>query len=95
MAFRVAFLNLEQDFKRWTKRRSLVLAELGALKPDIFAMNEISIPSDTGRWLQNEASRVTGAQYALVQQSKTNTGLLAEAEGVLTRFPIVETANFD
>lgn len=95
MAFRIAFLNLEQDFKRWERRRALIVEELETLNPDIFAMNEISIPRRTGRWLQREASRVTGKRFALVQQSKTNAGSRAEGEGVLTRFPILETANFD
>ena len=95
MTFRIAFLNLEQDFKRWDQRRSLIVDELSALKPDIFAMNEISIPSQTGRWLQAEIERVCDAPYALVQQSKTNTGSLAEGEGLLTRFPIRETVNLD
>lgn len=95
MSIRVAFLNLEQDHKRWDARRHLVVGELAALDPDIFAMNEICIPKQTGRWLRDEASRVTGKRFALVQQSKTNTGSRAEGEGVLTRFPILETANLD
>lgn len=95
MAFRVAFLNLEQDFKRWEQRRALVVGEVEVLMPDIFAMNEISIPGGTGRWLQRETSRVTGTRYALVQQSKPNAASRAEAEGVLTRFPLVEVAHLD
>jgi endonuclease/exonuclease/phosphatase family metal-dependent hydrolase len=95
MAFRVAFLNLEQDHKRWEARRHLVVEELAALDPDIFAMNEICIPKQTGRWLRDEAARATGKRFALVQQSKTNTGSRIEGEGVLTRFPLLETANLD
>lgn len=95
MSFRVAFLNLEQDHKRWEERRHLVVGELAALDPDIFAMNEVCIPKQTGRWLQKEASRTTGKRFALVQQSKTNTGSRIEGEGLLTRFPILETANLD
>ena len=38
MTFRVAFLNLEQDHKRWEDRRHLIVDELAALNPDIFAM---------------------------------------------------------
>ena len=67
MSFRVAFLNLEQDHKRWEERRHLVVGELAALDPDIFAMNEVCIPKQTGRWLQKEASRTTGKRFALVQ----------------------------
>lgn len=95
MTFRVAFLNLEQDHKRWEARRHLVVDELAKLSPDIFAMNEICIPKQTGRWLRQEASRVTGKRFALVQQSKTNTGSRIEGEGVITRFPILETGNLD
>lgn len=95
MTFRIAFLNLEQDHKRWKDRRHLVVQELATLKPDLFAMNEVCIPKQTGRWLQQEATRVTGNRFALVQQSKTNTGSRIEGEGLLTRFPILETGNLD
>ena len=95
MAFRLAFLNLEQDRKRWERRRSLVVDEIESLRPDIFAMNEIAIPIQSGRWLQQQASRVLGRRFSLVQQSKTNAGSSIEGEGLLTHFPLVETANFD
>ncbi|MFT5446116.1 MAG: endonuclease/exonuclease/phosphatase family metal-dependent hydrolase [Gammaproteobacteria bacterium] len=95
MTFRIAFLNLEQDLKRWEERRFLITQQLEKLNPDVFAMNEVSVRSQTGRWLQREASRLTGKRFALAQQSKSNGGSRIEGEGVLTRFPIVETANFD
>jgi len=95
MTFRVAFLNLEQDHRRWDKRRSLIVEQLAALSPDIFAMNEFCVPKQTGRWLQREASAKIGHRFALVQQTKTNSGSRIEGEGVLTRFPILETGNLD
>ncbi len=95
MPFRIAFLNLEQNHKRWERRRRLIVEELASLDPDIFAMNEVCIPEQTGRWLQREASRATGKRFALVQQSKTNGGSRIEGEGLLTHFPILETANLD
>lgn len=95
MPFRIAFLNLEQNHKRWERRRRLIVEELASLDPDIFAMNEVCIPEQTGRWLQREASRATGKRFALVQQSKTNSGSRIEGEGLLTHFPILETANLD
>jgi endonuclease/exonuclease/phosphatase family metal-dependent hydrolase len=58
-------------------------------------MNEICIPVQTARWLQQAATRATGTRFALVQQSKTNGGSRIEGVGVMTRFPIIETANFD
>ncbi len=95
MSFRVAFLNLEQDHRRWEQRRNLIAAQLAELAPDIFAMNEICVPKQTGRWLQSEASARTGRRFALVQQTKTNSGSQVEGEGVLTQFRILETGNFD
>lgn len=95
MSFRIAFLNLKQDHRRWERRRDLIAAQLAELAPDIFAMNEICLPKQTGRWLQSEASTRIGQRFALVQQTKTNGGSRIEAEGVLTRFPILETGNFD
>ena len=95
MSFRAAFLNLEQDHRRWERRRNLVAEQLADLAPDIFAMNEICMPKQTGRWLQREISARIGERFALVQQTKTNSGSRAEGEGVLTRFPIIETGNLD
>ncbi len=95
MSFRVVFLNLEQAHRRWEKRRHLVVDQLAALKPDIFAMNELSVPAQTGRWLQSQANERLDHRFALVQQTKTNTGSRIEGEGLLTRFPILETGNLD
>jgi endonuclease/exonuclease/phosphatase family metal-dependent hydrolase len=65
------------------------------LRPGVWALNEIHIPSQTGRWLQRAAARQTGTQYALVQQSKAGNDGRSQGEGLLTRFPVVETANLD
>jgi endonuclease/exonuclease/phosphatase family metal-dependent hydrolase len=95
MIFRIATLNLEQDHKLWEMRRELVAAQFGRLRPGVWALNEIHIPSQTGRWLQRAAARQTGTQYALVQQSKAGNDGRSQGEGLLTRFPVVETANLD
>lgn len=95
MTFRIATLNLEQDHKRWDERRKLIVVELGRLKPDIFCMNEICIPRQTGRWLQAEGKQATGHEYSLVQQSRPGAKSEVDGEGILTRFAIVETANLD
>ena len=52
MQFRAATLNLEQDHKRWDQRRELIAEQLGELKPDVFALNEVCIPRQSARWLQ-------------------------------------------
>jgi endonuclease/exonuclease/phosphatase family metal-dependent hydrolase len=91
---RVATLNLEQDHKRWEMRRELVAEQLVALEPDVIALNEVCVPLETARWLQRAAKERSGIEYALVQQTKANGLAPVEAEALLTRFPLVETGNF-
>lgn len=88
MPFRVATLNLEQDRKRWTARRPLIEAEIARLDPDLLAFNEVCVPLQTAELL-----RPSG--HALVQQTRVNGLARMEGEALLTRFPIVETGNFD
>ena len=95
MTFRIATLNLEQDHKRWPERRQLVLEQLDHIRPDIWALNEVCLPQQTGRWLQQMARDRFGLPYRLVQQSKTNHLAMVEGEALLTRYPILETANLD
>jgi endonuclease/exonuclease/phosphatase family metal-dependent hydrolase len=68
--------------------------KLGELKPDILALNEICVPQQTGRWLQEVAKERFGIRYALLQQSKTAASEV-EAEGILTRCPVLEASNLD
>lgn len=95
MSWRIATLNLEQDHKRWEMRRELVIDQLAALQPDVVAFNEICLPLQTGRWLQREVRERLGRSYALLQQSKVNGTSLLDGEALLTRYPVVETANWD
>jgi len=95
MTFRMATLNLHQGFKRWEERRELIVGQLGELSPDILALNEISVPLQTGRWLQQVTRERLGFQYTLIQYTKTNEPSLDEAQGLLTRFPVIETGNLD
>ena len=92
---RIATLNLEQDHKRWTLRRELILEQLGDLRPDVLALNEVCIPLQTGRWLRDAARDRLGLDYNLVQQSRTNGLSEVEGEALLSRYPVRETANFD
>lgn len=95
MTFRVATLNLQQDLNRWENRRELISRQLGELRPDLFALNEISVPLQTGRWIQRTARERLGLDYTLVQQTRASASSEVDAEGILTRFPVVETANLD
>jgi hypothetical protein len=80
MRFRVATPNLEQDHKRWEARNPLITAEIAALKADIIAFNEVSIPLQTAKSLQEAAAEMTGLRYNLVQQTRANGLSRVEAE---------------
>jgi endonuclease/exonuclease/phosphatase family metal-dependent hydrolase len=95
MILRIATLNLEQNHKRWEARRALIAAELKKLQPDLCALNEIHLPSQTGRWLQQAVKNAGGTRYTLLQQAKAGDDGRAEAEGLLTRIPVIETASLD
>jgi endonuclease/exonuclease/phosphatase family metal-dependent hydrolase len=95
MILRIATLNLEQNHKCWQARRELVVQQLGELKPDMLALNEIYTPEQTGRWLQRAAADRLNMKYALMQQSKVGDDSRTEAEGLLTRYPVIETASLD
>jgi hypothetical protein len=91
MVFRIATLNLEQDHKRWEQRRELILAQSGDLRPDVFTLNEVCVPLQTARWIQQAAGDRLGIRYALIQQTKVNSTSLEDGEAILSRFPVVET----
>ena len=95
MGFRVVTLNLEQNHKRWEARRELIVREMETLKPDLFALNEVCIPLQTGRWLQKSARERLGRPCTLIQQSKVNSSSAADGEALLTRHSVIETANLD
>jgi endonuclease/exonuclease/phosphatase family metal-dependent hydrolase len=95
MKLRIATLNMEQDHKRWDLRCELIVEQLAAIDPDLFAMNEVCVPRQTARWIQQTMREKYGREYALVQQTRTNGLSSVEAEALLTRLPIVETGNLD
>lgn len=96
MSFRVATLNLARDEKRWEERRELIVQQLGELRPDIVALNEISTNLETGRWLQKVVRERFGIDYFLVQQSVSDATTPAkDAEGFLSRYPVVEKAHIE
>jgi endonuclease/exonuclease/phosphatase family metal-dependent hydrolase len=93
VSFRVATVNLERNEKRWSERRELFVDQLATLRPDIFALNEIWLPSKTGHWIQRAAEKKCGLAYTLVEQPKTAGPPQVEAEGLLTQFSIVERSH--
>lgn len=94
MRFRVATFNLHQNLRRWNERRDLIVQQLVELKPDILCLNEVSIPIDSGRWLWHHA-RDAGLRYNYLQQTKTSGLGEYEGQGILTRFPVLESGFFE
>lgn len=93
--FRVVTINLEQNHKRWTERHPLISAELAALKPDLVAFNEVCVPIQSAKILRDAVTAATGVSYNLVQQTKVNGLSEVEGEALLSRYPVIETANLD
>lgn len=95
MVLRIATINIAQNQKCWELRRELIVQQLADLKPDILALNEIYLPLQTGRWLQRAAEEQIGVGYTLLQSSKVGVESRTQAEGLLTRYPALETVNLD
>ncbi len=95
MQFRVATLNHQKAMDRWERRRKLVVEELEKLRPDVLALNEIDMPTESARWLQSVARERLGLRYSLLQQSQVNTLSEIGGQALLVRFPVVESANLD
>ncbi len=95
MSFRVVTLNLEQDHKRWERRRPLIEAELARLNADVVALNEVSIPLQTARGLKQAARAAIGKTFNLVQQTRVNGLSEVEGEALFSPFAILETGNLD
>lgn len=93
MAFRVATLNLKRNETRWDERREALIEQLAEIKPDILTLNEVWLPSETGRCLQAAAQRRCNLNFALVQQPKTAESPQVEAEAILTRGQVIERAH--
>jgi endonuclease/exonuclease/phosphatase family metal-dependent hydrolase len=95
VTLRIATLNLEQDHKCWELRRELIAAQLSELNPDMLALNELSFPAQTGRWLQRAAAERLATKYTLLQQPKVGDATRVEGEGLLARYPVIETSSLD
>ncbi len=95
MILRFATLNLKQNQKCWELRKALIAAQFAELNPEMWALNEIHIPTQTGRWLQRAAVERMRASYALLQQANADEESRTQAEGLLTRHAVVETSSLD
>ena len=95
MVLRIATLNLKLNHNCWELRKELIADQFAELKPDMWALNEIHIPTGAGRWLERAATERTRVTYTLLQQSKTGEESRNQAEGLLTRHDVIETSSLD
>lgn len=81
----IVTLNLLNDLTYWTERAPLILAELSRLQPDLIALQEISLPTNTAAWL---ADRLEGYSAHICPKK----GRLGRLEGlaILSRLPVDE-----
>lgn len=93
MSFRIATLNLERNEKRWIERRELIIQQLAMIELDIFCLNEIWLPTQTGHWLQERVQAELRISYTLLEQPRADKASHPEAVGVLTRFPVIEQSH--
>ena len=58
MRFRIAVLNHQKSMDRKERRRELVVEQLGELRPDVLALNEINMPPENtrGLWTRHHGS---------------------------------------
>jgi beta-glucosidase len=80
---------------RWERRQKLVVEQLDNLRPDVLALNEIDMPTESARWLQRVSRERLGLRYSLLQQSQVNALSEIGGQALLVRFPVVESANLD
>jgi endonuclease/exonuclease/phosphatase family metal-dependent hydrolase len=86
----VATLNLLNDLSLWDKRRTLIVQEFRHLKPDILALQEVSLIIHNAEWLAERLEM----PFVFVT---AKTGHAQEKEGIalLSRFPIHEKISLD
>ena len=90
--FSVVTLNMLDDLSRWDARRDVMLAQMNAIRPDIIALQEVSLHKgeSTAQWLAEELNRQDeppdpGYQVFPKPVEKTSQ---QENLAVLSRWPI-------
>jgi len=86
----IVTFNLLNKPSRWEERRSLIAGELGELKPDVVALQEVSLANNSAHWL---AEQLGG--YSI--HMSPMTGRFSDKQGIaiLSRLPIVDQWTLD
>jgi endonuclease/exonuclease/phosphatase family metal-dependent hydrolase len=79
----VATLNLLNDLTHWPERAPLIVNEFRAVRPDLIALQEVSLPLNNAQWL---ADQLGG--YSVYLSPKTGRKSKREALAILSRMPV-------
>ena len=83
--FSTLTINLRHDADRWEQRRPLLIAQIAALRPDLIAMQEVSMRSPQAAQVRQGIEELTGEKYYLSQFNKVGQEGAREGLGFLTR----------
>lgn len=92
-SFTAATINIRNRTNRWLSRRHLLVGELIDKKPNLIALQEISLSIGQGSWLARQVNiRLSGDSrkpYQIVQARRQHPGHWFEAVGIMTSLPIL------
>jgi endonuclease/exonuclease/phosphatase family metal-dependent hydrolase len=88
--FKVLNINILSDLALWEERRWLLVDGLSALKPDLIALQEVSIPENNARWLAHELE----IQHVYLSPKSRKAGR-KEGIAILSNLPFENQASLD
>jgi endonuclease/exonuclease/phosphatase family metal-dependent hydrolase len=88
--FKTVTINILSDLSRWEERRQVLVAGLAEIRPDLIALQEVSLQIRNANWL---AEQLDIPNIHISQK----TGNSSENEGIaiLSRLPVEEQATLD
>ena len=87
----VATLNILNDLRRWDERKRLIVEGFKHHKPDLIALQEVSVPAKNAEWLAEQLSTTELDDYSLHITPKTGSKKHSlEGIAILSRLPVEE-----
>ncbi len=92
-SIKVATFNMHLTLDRWIQRRSLVVAQLLDVSPDVIALQEVAIPIRQARWLMRQlnARAEEGQKPYRIVNRRRPFPYFAEGLAILSRLPILSS----
>jgi endonuclease/exonuclease/phosphatase family metal-dependent hydrolase len=89
-ALKVVTINILSDLSCWEERRWLLVEGLSELKPDLIALQEVSLPENNAQWLAHELQ----IQHVYLSPKSGREGM-KEGIAILSNLPFEYTASLD